>query len=483
MKIYTYINVRSLLLLGLGIVAFSACERDLSDDVEFATFPSNGDIFIDAPVGLTDEFFDSFDPAIGANTEGFGTDDDVAFEGSSSIRIDVPAPDDPNGSFIGGVFLDRGAGRDLTGFDALTFYVKGSTTATIDEVGFGSDFEEDKFAVGLANVRLSTDWRKVIIPIPDPSKLVQERGMFRFSTGTLSTDGIGFTFWIDELRFEKLGTIAQPSPAILNGEIVAQQSFNGAEITLSGLTQRYNLPNGQNQTVAATPSYFTFASSNPQVAIVNEAGVVTILQSGLSEITATLAGVRARGALNVESLGNFQAAPAPTVDPANVISIFSDTYTNVPVDFFNGLFGGQSTQGGADLELDGNTIIQYTNLDFVATSFENPPVDASGLTHFHVDLFISENIQPGDFIRIELVDFGGDGFGNIGDTGGSVTLTGDDLASRIWISLDLELTTFTGPAGGGMFPGPLNTNNLAQIVFASGGVSTLLVDNMYFYSE
>ena len=262
MKNNRYINLRSALILSLGAILFSSCEREFSDEVEFETFSTNGDIFTDAPVGLTDEFFDSFDPAGAnpANPEGFGTDDNVAFQGQSSIRVDVPAPDDPDGAFIGGIFLDRGDGRNLTGFDALTFYAKGSTTATIGEVGFGTDFTENKFAVIAQNIRLSTDWRKVIIPIPDPSKLVQERGMFFFSAGSQSTNGFGYTFWIDELRFEKLGTIAQPQPAILSGVDTQLEGFLGVPVTLGGLTQTFNLSSGQNVTVIAAPRYFNFES-------------------------------------------------------------------------------------------------------------------------------------------------------------------------------------------------------------------------------
>jgi hypothetical protein len=43
----------------------------------------------------------------------------------------------------------------------------------------------------------------------DASKLTLEKGMF----GTLK-DQNGYTFWIDELKYEKLGTVAQPRPAI-----------------------------------------------------------------------------------------------------------------------------------------------------------------------------------------------------------------------------------------------------------------------------
>ena len=90
-------------LFALLIITVS-CERGLSDDVEVAGFPTVGEFYTDAPVGLTDEFFISFDPATGANTEGFGVDDNEAYLGLSSIRIDVPTPSDPNGGYIGGIF-------------------------------------------------------------------------------------------------------------------------------------------------------------------------------------------------------------------------------------------------------------------------------------------------------------------------------------------------------------------------------------------
>ena len=207
MKTTKYKYIKATLLFLLLLLSITSCERELSDKAEFANYGTTGDIFIDAPVGLTDQFFVSFDPAGGANTEGFGTDESVTYQGASAIRIDVPAGDDANGGYIGGIFVDRGVGRNLTGYDALTFWAKGSTTATVGLVGFGTDFIEDKYAVGLENIKLSTDWRKYTIPIPDASKLIQEKGMFIFSAGGIGDfPEMGYTFWMDELKFEKLGT-------------------------------------------------------------------------------------------------------------------------------------------------------------------------------------------------------------------------------------------------------------------------------------
>ena len=460
MKNNRYINLRSTLILSLGIALFSSCEREFTDDVEFETFSTNGDIFTDAPVGLTDEFFDSFDPNAGANPEGFGTDDNVAFQGQSSIRIDVPAPDDPDGGFIGGIFLDRGEGRNLTGFDALTFYTKGSTTATIGEIGFGTDFEENKFAVVAQNIRLSTDWRKVIIPIPDPSKLVKERGMFFFSAGSQSTNGFGYTFWIDELRFEKLGTIAQSQPSILGGNEGRFPTTVGESLTISQLQQTFNLGSGINQTVIPAPSYFDFESSNPNVAFVSELGEVTVVTTGTTEISASIAGVRAEGSVLVESSTTAQ-----------IISIFSDLFADVPVDNFNGFFQGQGTLGGV-VDENGNEIIQYTNLDFVSINFfsEENRIDASEMTTLNLQIRVDEAVDPGDFIRLEL-----NNFLNGVESGSSFTITSSELISNEFVNFSIPLSSFQGLT---------DKSGLGLLFFVSDGtISNISVDNIFFSAD
>ncbi|ARV09403.1 carbohydrate-binding protein [Winogradskyella sp. PC-19] len=466
------------------ILAFTfvmlGCERGLSDDVEFASFPATGDIFTDAPVGLTDEFFVSFDPAAGANPQGFGTDENEAFEGNSSIRIDVPAPNDPNGGFIGGIFLDRGTGRDLSGFDALTFYAKASTTATVGLFGFGTDFEENKYSVGKSDTQLSTDWRKYTIPIPDPSKLIQEKGVFIFSAGTNSTNGFGFTFWIDELRFENLGTIAQPRPRIFDGQDIVQQAFTDTTIEITGLTQTFNVEDGSNITVGASPSYFDFESSNIDVAIVNELGEISIIGEGSATITAQLNGVLAEGSLEITTSGPFQFAPVPTQDASSVVSLFSDAYTDIPVSRYNSFFEPFQTTLGGVLPVANQSIISYTNLNFVGIVFNDvifpaeavPPVNATNLTTLHIDINVQEALQSGDRLLLELTNYGAT------ETVGSFLINGSELAQDTWVSFDIPLSSFSGLS---------DLSRIGLLLFnsesgpANPTISNLFVDNIYFY--
>jgi hypothetical protein len=459
-------NLLLAVLLGFMSALLSSCERGLSEDVIFATFPNNPEVFIDGFSGGLQYF-----PFAGSKLDAFSVDNQVRYAGSSSMRFDVPNVGDPAGAFAGAIFPDKGS-RDLSGYDALTFWAKSSQGATINEIGFGNDFGENRFLVTLNNMRINTTWTKYTIPIPDPTRITFEKGMFWYAEGP--DNGNGYTFWIDELKFEKLGTVAQPRPSIFNGEDKVEQSFVGSTISMTGLTQTFNLVSGLNQTVTAAPSYFTFKSTNADVARVSELGVISVVGKGTAKITAILAGVKAKGSITIESLGEFVPAPTPTRDPANVISVFSDTYSNIPVDFYNGFFAPfQTTLGGAGLSINGDNIIQYTELNFVATEFKNPTVNASQMTHFHVDIQIRESIDPADFISIELGDFGANAaFGGGDDSSGRVQFSSTSLSSNQWISLDIPLASF----------GLTNRNNIAQIFFISDAtISTILVDNMYFY--
>ena len=471
MKNLKHINIQFVLFLSLSLACFYSCDRDLSDEVVFATFDSTGEIFIDAPVGLGSDFYFPF---LNSKATAFSVDEDEGFESEASIRIDVPNANDPDGSFAGAIFRIDGAGRNLTGFDALTFYAKASQGVVIGEIGFGQDFGENKFQATRTNVTLGTQWAKYVIPIPDPSKLIEERGMLWYSAGTSDTNGFGYTFWLDEVKFENLGTIAQARPTILNGEDVQQEGFLDVPVEITGLSQTFNVGSGENVTVVAKPSYFTFESTNVDVARANELGIVSALGTGEATITASIANVAAAGSLALNVTGSFEFAPTPPPrDPGDVISIFSDAYTNVAVDYFNGFFipDGQTTLGGEPpLDLNGDMVINYTELNFVGIGFfdDVPSVNATEMTTLHVDIKVNEAIDPGDFIRLQLLNSVGNN-----ESSGSYTIDGSALTADQWVSFDIPLTDFTGLT---------DRSQLGLLFFISDStVSDIFVDNIYFY--
>jgi len=465
---FTYSKIT--LLNCAFLLMITSCVREYSDQVDFATYPNNPDVFIDGFSGGLQYF-----PFDGSKLDAFSVDNGEKYKGDTSMRFDVPNVGDPSGSFAGAIFPDD-FGRDLRGFDALTFWAKATRAATINEIGFGIDFEENKYAAIKRDLEISTGWVKYTIPIPDPAKLVREKGMFIYAAGP--ENGDGFSFWVDELKFEKLGTVAQAQPAIFNGEDRVENTFLDVQMPITGLTQTFNLASGTNETVNAAPAYFNFSSTDVDVARVSEEGIVTMVGTGRATITALIDGVKANGSLSVQVSGSFDLAPIPPPrSPANVVSVFSDAYDNVPVEYYNGFFiqDGQTTIGGADLNINGDNIIRYTDLNFVAIKTVNS-INASAMTHYHLDVQVEDaQLAPNDFLRILLVDAGPDNIiGTTDDTEASVEFRSPVLKSGEWSSLDIPLSDFIG----------LNTSNLALYFFVSDAtISNILVDNIYFYKE
>jgi hypothetical protein len=471
MKKFKYTSQITLAILAVFAVMTVSCEREFSDDITLAKYPTTPEVFTDFPVGLTDQFFISFDPVSGANVNGFDVDND-SFKGTSAIRIDVPRTKDPDGGYIGGIFKDRGNGRDLTDYDALTFWAKGTTTANIDLFGFGLDFEGDNYSVGLEDTRLSTNWKKYVIPIPDPSKLVQEKGVFSFSACACSTLGNGYTFWIDEIRFEKLGNLAQLRPAIFNGNDEQVLLFMEAKYDISGTIQTISLGDGSDVTVSAAKAYFDYTSSDPYVAQVNEKGEVTVVGIGTAKITASLNGVEAAGSLTVEAYGSLPEVPSH--DPANVISIFSDAYENVNIDFYNGYWQPWQTTTSADFDVNGDNILVYENFNFVGHQFSDPVVDATSMTHLHLDVLVPGEVPAGAKLKITIKDFGPDGKDSASDDKTQdFTINSADLTAKGWSSFDIPLTVTP-------------RTKLGQFIFSdldTGLLPSFYLDNVYFYKE
>lgn len=453
-------------ILSASLLVAFGCQRDISE-LEPAEYSKNPEVFIDAfSSGLNYSAFG------GSDVKAFDVDTQVKYSGTTSMKFAVPDYGSPEGAYAGGSFYTS-VGRDLSDYNALTFWIKATQAANIDVIGFGNDLGENKYQVSLSALPVNTNWKKVIIPIPDPSKLKMEKGMFFYSEGPENNKG--YTFWVDEVKFEKLGTISYQSASILNGNNKTITSFVGVNNKIDGLTAAYSMPNGATQAVNLTPYYFNFKSSNTAVASVDQLGNVNTIGSGSSVITATLGGNTANGSLTINSSGSFVHAPVPTQPSNKVISIFSDAYTNVPVDYYNGYWAPYQTTQSADFTVNNDHVLNYTNFNFVGIQSSNPTVNASLMSTLHFDFYFPNAIASGANLKIQVVDFGADGvYGGSDDKTGEYTIAGTSLASQTWKSFDIKLTQFTG----------LSTKaHIGQIVFVGTNISGFYADNIYYYND
>jgi PKD domain/Carbohydrate binding domain len=154
------------------------------------------------------------------------------------------------------------------------------------------------------------------------------------------------------------------------------------------------------------------------------------------------------------------AAPTPPVRATgDVISLFSGAYTNVAVDTWRTIWSSAVLE---DVTIAGNATKKYSGLDFVGVETVASKVNATGMTHVHVDVWSPDFTQ----FSLKLVNFGT-----------ATTEHQVDYATPAkgeWISYDIPLTSFTGLAARG---------DLAQYIFVGRpiGINTIFIDNFYFY--
>ena len=161
------------------------------------------------------------------------------------------------------------------------------------------------------------------------------------------------------------------------------------------------------------------------------------------------------------------AAPTPTAAAADVISMYSDAYTNVGVDTWLTSWSAGNT---STLQIAGNNTRVYTNLDFVGIETTSLNlINATAMTKFNINVYTPNMTQ----VRIKLVDFGANGIyqgSPNDDKEHELTYT---PVQNAWNSYSISLSDFTN----------LTTRaRIAQLILsgfptASG---TLYIDNVYF---
>nr|MCU0623835.1 hypothetical protein [Gemmatimonadaceae bacterium] len=313
-------------LLGLAVLALGAC-RD-TEGTGPATFPDLAVVYDDAfSTGVTFQAFG------GSKLDALTEDATVRRTGTKSLRFTVPPQGATNGGYAGGAFVAN-VGRDLTRYNALTFWARSSVNLTLDVGGLGNDNTGNSLYPAQRNgIALTPTWTKVVIPIPLAARLTQERGLFFLAEGP--EVAAGYEFWIDDVKFETLTTITNPRPALAPATVAAEV---GGTQQVTGLSVTFAV-DGTDVTVGAAPGYFTFSSSATTVATVSPAGVIAVAAAGTANITATLGTVPVTGTVALTAtVPPTVAAPTPTRPAADVVSVFSGAYTNAAVDTWSAVW-------------------------------------------------------------------------------------------------------------------------------------------------
>lgn len=396
-------------------------------------------------------------------------------DGSRSLKFNIAPQGSAMGAYTGGV-MTAFAARDLADYNALTFYARSNDNHTIGVVGYGNDNSgTSQFEAGRGNIPIGPEWQFFILPIPAPSKLVSEAGMFTFAEDLEAGFPDGYDIWIDEIRWAKLSNIETFRPSM---DPVSQHYFIGSTVSITGTRTIFRVDGGF-VPLDHSPNYFDYTSSDPSVAQVTNNSVV-VVGEGQATVSATVENQADLTADPIDVLGTIvvtgyeeptEAATPPTLPQSSVVSMFSDVYDDVLIDTWRADWGGVTTQV-QDYAINGDNTKMYTNLNWVGVIFDTVYIDASAMSHYHVDVYA----PLGDDFKLKFVSFPaaleGAGVESI-----ELTFNADSTPAFTpggWVSLDIPLADFT-PADPDWDWGALG-----QMVI-SGTTKLVLVDNLYFH--
>ena len=155
-----------------------------------------------------------------------------------------------------------------------------------------------------------------------------------------------------------------------------------------------------------------------------------------------------------EILAPINSAPVqPGRKDADVISIFSDAYTDVAgSDFYPNW--GQATQY-TPFDLNGDAIIQYSNLNYQGINIGSTQ-DLSSMEFLRLDIWTADAINIDTYLI---------------SAGSGEKFIKTTLAKDKWTSIEIPLSAFTDQG--------LSVSDIYQFKFVGSG--TVFIDNIYFY--
>lgn len=225
-----------------------------------------------------------------ASTNDVSIDHAEMHEGHASLKVTVPAA-----GWTGGTFKTASA-RDLSAYNAVTFWMKGSVLSTLEHAGLGhTNGASSPLRAEIDFIPVMTDWTKYAVPVPMGSKVTDLGALFHFATS-----GTDSTVWIADLQYEALsGTdLVAGNPAGAVGTQTVTRTI-GATVSFEGAVAFFSSALGRYTTVKMGNRYLDFTSTDPSVASVDLDGVVTAHKAGTATVSAKLGAADLPGAIEL----------------------------------------------------------------------------------------------------------------------------------------------------------------------------------------
>ena len=150
-------------------------------------------------------------------------------------------------------------------------------------------------------------------------------------------------------------------------------------------------------------------------------------------------------------------APNPSTSEIDVISIYSDSYSNIPNTNFYANWN-QSTSV-SEVDINGNKTLKYSNFNYQGIELGSS-IDASQMEYIHIDIWTEDATA----LNFELIS-----------PGPSISTHALSISNGNWLSFDIPLTSFNGQ---------VDIKEIFQAAFndaGSGNSPTIYIDNIYLH--
>ena len=150
-------------------------------------------------------------------------------------------------------------------------------------------------------------------------------------------------------------------------------------------------------------------------------------------------------------------APSPSSNEIDVISIYSDSYSDIPNTNFYANWN-QSTSV-SEVDINGNKALKYSNFNYQGIELGSS-IDASQMEYIHIDIWTEDATA----LNFELIS-----------PGPSISTHALSISNGNWLSFDIPLTSFNGQ---------VDIKEIFQAAFndaGSGNSPTIYIDNIYLH--
>ena len=270
-----------------------------------------------------------------------------------------------------------------------------------------------------------------------------------------------YEFYLDHFYFAKPAVDDAVAPTLDKAELVQANTLS-VELALKG-----------SDDLATNIIYVITDQNNKQYTATGANGAeINHTIMGLAANTAYTFTVKAEDEngnfsepITVQATTNaYVAAPAPTTPAEDVMSVYSEAYTSSAPNIGFDNWGSRTQFTG--IEIEGNPTLQFVDMDYYGIML-NTQLDVTDMKYMHIDLFGDGEGTLG-IVPIWWNPAANQNFGEIRYT--AILTKGE------WASIDIPLSTFDDPGRNGV-------NLVHQIKLDNGNGNSILVDNIYFWTD